>query len=74
MNTTTELRLGFLTSTDKRNALKIKSPISGLTAIDVITAMDAIIASGALSDKNGPLAARTYARLVTTNATDIDIS
>jgi hypothetical protein len=73
MAETTVLKLAFTTDAEKNNAITVKLPASDLTDLSVRNAMDEMIASGAVSAKNGLLSERKYAKLVTNTVTDITL-
>ncbi|MDR1688004.1 MAG: DUF2922 domain-containing protein [Clostridiales bacterium] len=70
----TVLRLGFGTTESKVTSVNVSDPNTELTQEEIIDAMDEMIESGAISERSGSLSSRNYAKLVTTNVTDISLA
>jgi len=73
MNDSEVLRLVFNTTSDKTATVSIKYPKGNLDDNAVVTAMDTIIGSSAISEKNGTVDTRKSATLITTVATEIQL-
>lgn len=73
MASSTVLKLGFVTENDKSVSINITDPASSLNDAMIQDAMDDMISSGVVSKSSGVIKTRKYARLVTTETTDIEI-
>lgn len=73
MAVTTEIKLAFLTDRNKVVTFTVKEPNTSLNRADIQNAMDDMMISGVASKTSGSLDSYKYAKLITTDVTDITL-
>lgn len=73
MAVTTELKLGFITRNNKTVSITVNDPALGLNRGNIQDAMDDMIAADIISKTSGLIDNHKYAKLVTTDITDITL-